>query len=269
MNPRNRRNVRPGRQVYGARGQAGQPRRSRAPINPQAARLAAYVVVAFFVVMGIWQVFSVSKIEVKGNATLSTEQVTQLVNQSFGRHLFSGNLLTLSLAKLPQELPASSERIQAASVKRSWPNKITVTVQERTGALGWKSGSQVYALDSGGKVIGLLSELNANVPVVEDSTNLPIKVGGVVAPARFVSFCTKLVQKLPATGLGVTGLRIADTTSEVYASTNKGYYLKLDTTRGVEEELADLKLVLATLSAQKKTPAEYIDLRIAGKAYAK
>jgi hypothetical protein len=37
----------------------------------------------------------------------------------------------------------------------------------------------------------------------------------------------------------------------------------------VEEELVDLRAVRTLLTAQKKTPAEYIDLRIAGKAYYK
>jgi cell division septal protein FtsQ len=134
--------------------------------------------------------------------------------------------------------------------------------------LGWNSGGVTYALDAGGKIIGLLSEVGSNVPVVTDSTNLPVKVGDTVAPARFVTFSTTLATNLPKeTGIAISSLRVTDTTSELYVVTNKGYQLKLDTTRGVEEQLADLKQVLATLSTQKKTPAEYIDLRIANKAY--
>ena len=261
------RNVRPGRQIYGSRRPTAPKRPSRAPIDAKMARSGAFAVVGLFAILGIWQVFAVSKIDVKGTTTLSSEQVVKLVNQSFGHHAFSSNLLTLSLAKLPEELPRNSERIQSASVKRAWPNRIIVTVTERTAALGWKSGSQTYALDSSGKVIGLLGEIGSQAPVVEDTTNLPIHVGDIVAPARFVTFCTQLVAKLPGVGITATSMRIADTTSEVYVVTNKNYQLKFDTTRGVEEGLADLKGVLATLSAQKKTPAEYIDLRIPNKAY--
>ncbi len=268
VNPRNGRNVRGGRQVYGVRRPSAVPRKSSRPnLDPKLARSGAFAIIGLFALLGIWQVFAVAKIDVKGNKSLSSEQVVKLVNQSFGHHAFSSNLLTLSLAKLPDELPQNSERIQSVAIARSWPNRIVVTVTERTATLGWKSGSQVYALDGNGKVIGMLAELGVPVPVVEDTTNLPIHLGDTVAPARFVAFASLVVQKLPEQGIAATGLRITDTTSEIYVTTNKGYGLKFDTTRRVEEGLGDLKSVLTTLASQKKTPMEYIDLRISGKAY--
>jgi cell division septal protein FtsQ len=224
--------------------------------------------VALFAIVGVWQVFAVSSITVKGNKTISSDEVIKLVNQSFGHHAFSSNLLTLSLADLPQDLPTeSNQRIKSAVITRAWPNRIVVTITERTAALGWRSGSGVYALDSDGQIIGLFSDLKANVPIVIDTSNLPVQIGDTVAPTQFVTFCTQVAAALPKLGIGVTGFTIADTTSEVYVATNKGYQLKFDTTREVGEELGDLKGVLTTLASQHKTASQYIDLRIAGKAY--
>ena len=118
--------------------------------------------------------------------------------------------------------------------------------------------------------MGYQTEPGLTLPVVEESTNLPVKIGDRVVPASFIGFCSGLIETLPKkSGLQITGMRVPDTTSELYVVTNRGYYLKFDTTRSSSEQVGDLKIVLDTLARQKKTPAEYIDLRIAGKAYYK
>jgi cell division septal protein FtsQ len=141
---------------------------------------------------------------------------------------------------------------------------------ERQPLLAWKSGVQVFALDVEGVAVSYQSDVGLKLPVVEDSTNLPVKIGDRVVPARFVSFATGVIATMPKkTGLQITGLRIPDTTSELYVVTSRKFFIKFDTTREVDEQVGDLKAVLDTLSKQNKTPAEYIDLRIAGKAYYK
>ena len=60
-----------------------------------------------------------------------------------------------------------------------------------------------------------------------------------------------------------------ESTLDLYAKTDKGYVVIFDTSRPVGEGIGDLKVVLASLAAQKRTPAEYIDLRVSGKAYYK
>jgi hypothetical protein len=62
---------------------------------------------------------------------------------------------------------------------------------------------------------------------------------------------------------------VKETTFDLHVTTDKGYKLIMDTSRPVEEGTRDLKAVLALLASQKKAPTEYVDLRIAGKAYYK
>jgi hypothetical protein len=90
-----------------------------------------------------------------------------------------------------------------------------------------------------------------------------------VTTSRFVAFVGELVPALAANGIGATSLDVKETTLDLSVTTNKGYRLIFDTGRTVAEEMADLKAVLGLLATQKKTPAEYIDLRVSGKAYYK
>jgi cell division septal protein FtsQ len=105
----------------------------------------------------------------------------------------------------------------------------------------------------------------STLPVVVDGSNLPVQKGQQVVTANFVTFCNDLLANLPSTGLSATGLRVQDTTFDLYVKTNKGYQLIFDTTRPAADEIADLKTVLHTLAG--KAPTQYIDMRISGKAY--
>lgn len=158
-----------------------------------------------------------------------------------------------------------NNRLRDVSLGRQWPSTLLVKVTERQPSLNWQTGGQTYLLDNDGSIIGISDD--ATKPTVVDTSNLPVKPGDRVAPARFVDFCLKMVEQVSAMGLGVVSLRITDTTNEVQATINKGYAIKFDSTRDVTDQISDLRLVLDTLAKQQKKPTEYVDLRIQGKAY--
>jgi len=174
------------------------------------------------------------------------------------------NLLTLSTGKLTSDLITLDPQLKAVEIHRLWPHGITVIVTEKQPALGWSTGNQNYLLDRDGTVIGTLPN-GSNLPTVVDGSNLPVQKGQQVVTASFVTFCSELLADLPQTGIGVTGLRVQDTTFDLYVQTNKNYQLIFDTTRPAADEVADLERVEKTLAG--KVPAQYIDMRITGKAY--
>ncbi len=153
-------------------------------------------------------------------------------------------------------------------MKRKWFHGVIVTATLKQPSLGWSTGNQIYVLDKDGTVIGVAAG-SVSFPVVYDGSNLPVAVGQRVASVHFVDFVSSIVPALAASGITVTRLDIKDTTFDLAAQTNKGYRLLFDTSRGAAEEVADLNAVQRLLVTQKRTPAEYIDLRIAGKAYYK
>ncbi|HSH31343.1 MAG TPA: FtsQ-type POTRA domain-containing protein, partial [Candidatus Saccharimonadales bacterium] len=225
------------------------------------------VVVIAAVGLAVWRFFGIRTIDISGNRQLSAEHIRRAAEESFARHPLSRNLLTLGMAPLESDLQQAEYRLKEVAVKRRWPNGLVIEVAERQTALAWKSGNQLFVIGSDGTAIASADQ-QAKLPIVTDRANLPVKVGDKVAPARFVAFCLELLEQLPRrTGLQVTSLQVPESTSELHAITNKGYLIKLDTTRGVGDEVTDLVNVLAALTKLGKTPREYIDLRVEHKAY--
>jgi len=215
---------------------------------------------------GIGQLFALRTIVVSSAARQAEIQVeaTKLTSGDW----WWGNLVTFSGDGFVSKLQQADPTLRSVTVRRKWFHTVVVTATLKQPSLGWSTGNQTYVLDKDGTVIST-TVAAASLPVVYDGSNLPVTVGQKVASAHFVDFVSQVVPALGADGIGVTHLDIKDTTYDLAATTNKGYRLLFDTSRGVADEIADLKAVQRLLVAQKHTPAEYIDLRIAGKAYYK
>ncbi len=224
--------------------------------------LAAAVIVVIFILR---QAFAITSVKVISN--LRSPEITQEVHASLGSWQQS-NLLTMDAGTLESALQRLDPMIKSISVQRSWPHGVSVSVILKQPSLGWSSGNQTYLLDRDGTVISALPA-GSTLPVVVDGSNLPVKLGDRVTSSRFVDFTTSVTNGLPALGVKATTLAVKETTFDLYVNTNKGYQLVFDTTRPVAQQLADLKTILVSLAAQKRTAVEYIDLRIDGKAYYK
>ncbi len=255
--------------MYGRQNRPSNRRSHRLPRLNLRWSLAAFV--TLLVCIGWSQLFSIRRIVIKGNKSIETAQLESATRSELQKSLWSGNITTVDTDQLAKQLQEHLLLIKSVEVGRLWPNGLELRVTERIPSLIWKSANKSYQLDIDGTVIAEVAGEGSKLPVVLDGTNLPVKVGERVVGARFVEFCTGLVQAMVGqTGLGITGMRIPDTTTEVYVTTSKGYVVKFDTTRSVQDALASLNRVLAELARLKKPPpSEYIDLRIAGKAYYK
>jgi cell division septal protein FtsQ len=259
-----------GRQTYGRATPLRRPQRQRGwrprGLGLLQRRLLLLVIGVGVVIFALARFFAVQAVTVKSaarGAEIKTE--AQTVVRSSWRQ---GNLLTLDKEAFMSTLQQADPLIRSVMVQRKWLHTLTLTVVLKQPSVGWSSGGQQYLLDRDGTVIGMLSA-GAKLPVVNDGSNLPVAVGRRAVGGHFVAFVTALAPALSAAGIGATSMDVKETTLDLSVSTNKGYRLVFDTSREVSDEMADLKSVLALLASQKKVPAEYIDLRIAGKAYYK
>ncbi len=183
--------------------------------------------------------------------------------------LLGDNLLTISSSRLQSSVVAEIPEIKELIVSRKWPHGLKVQVVEREPSLAWKSGGVLYLLDADGTVIQPITDKLGRLPVVVDTTNLPVRVGNRVVGSGFVSFALGVVKGINGLSLPLDQLSITDSTSELTAQLKTSYAIKFDTTRPVAPQIGDLRKVLAELSKEGKKPAEYIDLRVDGKAYYK
>jgi len=214
-----------------------------------------------------WQTFAVKRITIQGSKDYASSLVTAAVNAQLHKHWWWHNLMLIDTAALQKDVLAAQPQLSDVAISRHWPSGLNLKVTEREPNLEWQTDGQTYLLSQDGVIVAAAGQSSLRLPVVVDSANLPVKLGDRVAPEQFVQFCLDMVKLLPKQGLQVTGMQVPTTTNEVYVTTNKGYYIKFDTTRDPNGEVGDLVRVLNLLKAQNKQPSQYIDLRIDGAAY--
>lgn len=271
------RQVRTGYEVYTAkstnsRREQGQPSRPQAVIQKRLPRIkpgrSGKLVVAILAsILLIWALGStlISTVKISGTSNLSHKEVERLVRSSISRNPWYASYFTIGGLNLNRTLAEQEPRIKTATVKKTFPSTITVTIVERQPGVVWVSAGENWEVDIEGIIIGAAGS-NKPMATVIDTANIPVKPGDRVAPSRFVRFTEEISEQLPSkTGLAIENFQVPESTSEVYVKTNKGYLIKFDTTRAATDQISDLMLVLKNLNG--KVPGQYIDLRVAGRAY--
>lgn len=213
--------------------------------------------------------FTVNKINVKGNKTVTGREVSEQLLEILNSSALGRNLLLVDTKKLIRQFSEKNPRLGSVKINKHWPNGLEVTVVERQPSLIWKTGNSQYVLSENGQAYSEWGGESSPLSVVTDSTNLPVKVGQQVVPASFIVFSRDLTAGLKKARVEFDNLFVPETTSEIFVHTKAGYILKFDATRSVDDQVVDLTAVLDALAKQKKKPAEYIDLRVSGKAFYK
>lgn len=271
------RQVRTGYEVYTAkstnsRREQGQPNRPQIAIQKRLPRVKTgnglkLALGIFAAVILVWALGTtlISSVKITGTTNLSNKEVERLIRSNISRNPWYASYFTVGGLKLDRTLPEQEARIKTATVKKTFPNTITVSIVERQPGVVWVSAGENWEVDIEGIIIGAAGS-NKPMATVIDTANIPVKPGDRVAPSRFVKFAQDISEDLPAkTGLKIENFQVPESTSEVYVKTNKGYSIKFDTTRSATDQLSDLALVLKNLNG--KLPKQYIDLRVAGRAY--
>lgn len=209
--------------------------------------------------------FRVRNIAVRGNSELTSQELVKQTKIILAGSFLGTNSIFVNTDEVGKQLKDNNYQLEAVRVERTLLGGVRITVKEQQATLQWRSGSSVFVLSGNGVAYAQLDGVDKALPLIEDSTNLPVKIGQKIVPSSFIDFVRSADQQIALIGLKVTNQSVAETTTELYVKTDKGYIVKFDTTRGVEEQLADLRAVLA----KKIVPKEYIDLRIAGRVFYK
>lgn len=271
------RQVRTGYEVYTAKSTnsrrvQGQSTRPQLPLASRLPRVktgktAPLIFGIVAIVLLIWALGStlISTVKITGTTNLSNKEVERLIRSSISRNPWYASYFTVGGLNLNRTLPEQEPRIKTATITKTFPSTITVTIVEREPGVVWVSAGENWEVDIEGIIIGAAGSKKPLATVI-DTANIPVKPGDRVAPGRVVRFIQDIADGLPKqTDLTIENFQVPESTSEVYVKTNKGYTIKFDTTRSALEQLKDLSLVIKNLKG--KNPSQYIDLRVAGRAY--
>lgn len=263
------RQVRNGYQVYTAKSSNSRREQRQTIKMPKVPSIKGgkLVVAGLLGLLVVWAIGStlISSVKVTGTSNLSSKEVERLIRSDISRNPWYASYFTIGGLNINRTLPEQEPRIKSVTLTKQFPSTINVAIVERQPGLVWVSAGENWEVDVEGILIGASGNSKPLATVI-DTANIPVKPGDRVAPRRFVLFCQAIAEQFGAkTGLSIQNFQVPESTSEVYVKTNKGYVVKLDTTRSATDQLSDLALVLKNLNG--KVPGQYIDLRVAGRAY--
>lgn len=241
-----------------------QPRRKRRQIRLSIGRIGLIVAVLASLIVISWGGL-IQSVEVENSP--DPQRVAELVGDEIGGAWWQRNILFLPAKGLEETLLSKyPDQFSQIKISRDWLSRaVIVNVSERNAQLRWQTAQGDYGVDSQGVITGELGRGEAaDMPLVIDSTNLDVKPGQQVAPARFITFVIQTRNLLDSqTKLKFVKGRITETTNELVVDTSQKYYLRLDTTRPASEQIVSLKALLA----DGIKPSSYVDLRLPHKAY--
>jgi hypothetical protein len=192
--------------------------------------------------------------------------------------IWNRNKITIDTAKLNQQLLSQFPELSSVSVTIPLlAHRPLVYVQPAQPALVLVTGNGngSFVIDTTGKALlraaspAVLGQ--ANLPLVNDQSGLSIQPNRQVLAATSVSFIQTVLAQLTAKQIAVSGLTLPAAASELDAQiAGQPYFVKFnlqsDNPRG---EAGTFLATIAQLHRQNITPAQYVDVRVDGRAYYK
>ena len=186
------------------------------------------------------------------------------------------NIFRLNSDRVEQELRSQYPYIKSVAIFRGLPNTLKVEVATRKEALVWEAAGKMYLVDFEGipfaDVTNPLAQAISErpfpeLPLVTDTRSAPVTVGTTLLRPEFVTFVvTTFSDWQPTVGMAFSRLLVGETTFHLEVVTDQGFSVFFDTTRRADRQLLALKTLLDT---HRDKVHEYVDLRVAQKAYVK
>lgn len=223
--------------------------------------LAAVAVTLCFTVF-----FKVANISVVGETQYSAEEIIKSSAIKQGESLFGFSAQEAS-SSITQALPY----IGNATVKRSIPDTVTITVESAEPSCAMQTDSGYILLDKDQKVLEKTDKVDGSIPVIvlsgveKADVGFPIKLKDAQAMSSF----SLVVDSAEKAGLNVTSYDLSDSSNIRIICENGEVVLKLGK---VSVDTVDRKLLLASEAIKKEkekgnSVKGTFDLTYDGKAY--
>ncbi len=208
-------------------------------------------------------------VEVRGNTTISQPEAGRRLEAYLSQRPLERNILFTRTSELARQLKADYPTINKLNINRTPFLKLQVNVTERKAALVWQTGGSRWVVAEDGIILRSAGEGETFEGTIIDSANLPVKVGDQVANSQFINFVHDVYSQGGEHGFRIVTTTIESTTRELKASIDSGIYIRFDTTRSAEEQLAAAQQAIETARKNNKPVKEYLDVRIPGRVYYK
>lgn len=207
----------------------------------------------------------------------STATYNQAAAALFKKSFDNSNKLTVNAAAISSALKAQFPELSDVSVALpilgSQP-VVYIQPSDPSFVLATRSGN--FVLDNTGRALVAANNVpqlaTLHLPTVTDESGLQPHIGSAALPANDVSFIQTILAQLAAQHYSVRRIVLPAAASEVdvYIA-GKSYFIEfnMQDQSGARQQVGTFIAVARQLDSRGKTPTQYIDVRIAGRAYYK
>ena len=209
-------------------------------------------------------------------ALQNTQVYQDAAHKAFGKSLTNNNKLTINTDAVANQLKTAFPELHAVSISLPFLGRHpTVYVQPAIPQLVFSTNSGQFILDSNGRALATYTShttlpSDRSVPIVTDQSGIAIHKGSIALPSQSVAFITEVAAQLYAKHIKVDTWTLPAGGSELNVKVSGvPYYVKFSLQADAREEAGTFLATKSYLEGQHKTPNEYIDARVTGRAYYK
>lgn len=245
----------------------------------QRAGLAALLLVALLSAVNVLTLSGTAQVvELGGSQGLALhnrQTYEAAANRLLAASVWDRNKITISTAKISRQLRAQFPELDSVSVTLPLlAHRPLIYVEPAQAALILTGSNGAFIVGNSGKVlVGAANQAALpalKLPVVNDQSGLKLRVGQQALAGTTVSFIREVVAQLAAKHFSVTGMTLPPAASEVdMGLAGQPYQVKfnLHNSDTARQQAGTFLATIAQLGKQGVTPAQYVDVRVPGRAY--
>lgn len=230
-----------------------------------------FILIAFYFLV-VSHYFVIADVAVSGNQQVKTEDIQNSIILAHGREFLipANHFLLMTNSHVNKLITSAFPMIKQVNViKRIWPNKLEVQVEQRNPGFIFQTNNQNYLIDEDGVVINPQGATN-NLLVVADEAVENIAVGEQFSNTKLAAFVLSMSKSWPGKiNSSIKLIKVPSKSStEVEFVSSEGWIVFFSLNRAVASQLANLAVILAKqVGAENRGRLAYIDLRLPTTAY--
>ncbi|MGH7141917.1 MAG: hypothetical protein ACREF5_00325 [Candidatus Saccharimonadales bacterium] len=205
----------------------------------------------------------------------STSVYEQAAQKLLSGSLSNDNKITINTASISSSLQKQFPELTTIIIKLPLVGQQpAIYLGHATALLALFTATNIYVVDSGGRVLGNTDAANINtlhLIEIQDNNVSNLKVGQLILSANTISFIQTVIFQVQQKNLVISHLVLPAGESELdMFATGQSYYVKFNLNNNdPTEQVGTFIAVRHNLQERGITPSQYIDVRVDGRAYYK
>lgn len=231
------------------------------------------VALVIFYYLAISSRFVIADITVSGNHDVSTQEIEDAIASAGRARIFlikKNNFFIMTQGSANNILTHALPNIkEITNYKRIWPNKVQITVKERTPGFVIVSNAKNFLIDDEGTVVSPIDDPR-NLLIVQDQLVEDFASGELLPNTKLAPFVIAMARQWPSKVSSPVSLVKfpGKASNDVQFDTSEGWSVLFSTDRSVAAQLNDLAVILnKEIAAKDRARLAYIDLRLTKWAY--